>query len=134
MALKSRIPAAKASITQEADRLVLRIANQVRNNAVKLVQQGSRSGRVYKRGNITHQASAPGEPPKTDTGILVRSIRVEHRSESGEARVAVGAEYGRALEFGTPKMAARPFLRPAANAVRQQMPEIAKSVRIKIEK
>lgn len=56
-----------------------------------------------------------------DTGFLKRQIRTRERSEQdGQMRFAVevprGAFYGRFLEFGTSKMAARPFMRPAAES------------------
>lgn len=54
-----------------------------------------------------------------DTGHLKRQIRTRERSDrDGNMRFAVevprGAFYGRFLEYGTSKMAAKPFLRPAA--------------------
>lgn len=56
-----------------------------------------------------------------DTGHLKRQIRTRERSDrDGNMRFAVevprGAFYGRFLEYGTSKMAAKPFLRPAAEA------------------
>jgi len=130
MALKSRIPQVRAAITQEMDRFVLRVANSIRNNAVEAIMRGQKSGRMY--GN--HRASAPGEAPATDTGALVRSIRVEHTPGTGTARVVVGAEYAAKLEFGTRTIAPRPFLRPAVAKTRRQMPELAKSITIKVGK
>lgn len=80
------------------------------------VQRGARSGRTYKRGKHTHQASAEGEPPKSDTGNLASHIRgfVEDRFTA----VLEGAtKYARFLEFGTRFMGARPFLARAAAIV-----------------
>lgn len=136
MAVKStsRIPQLKEQLTREVDRLVFRIAHQIRNEAIRLIQQGTKSGRIYVRGGIRHQASAPGEAPATDTGNLVRSIRVDHQPASGRASVVVGAEYGAELEFGTRKMAPRPFLRPAVANVRQKIPELVKSISVKVGK
>jgi len=65
----------------------------------------------------THRASAPGEAPATDTGELVNSISVEMTRQT-EALVMVDAEYGAALEYGTARVAARPFLTPAAEGAR----------------
>jgi len=113
---------------------VFRLANQVRNEAVKSIQTSPRTGRKYKRGGVVHIASSPGNPPATDTGKLVQSIRVEHQPGSGAAKVVVGAEYAAALEFGSGKIAPRPFLRSAVKAVKSQSSELAKSVNIKIEK
>lgn len=53
------------------------------------------------------------------TGNLKRNIRTRERSEQdGDMRFAVEvtrrAFYGRFLEYGTSKMSAKPFMRPAA--------------------
>lgn len=71
-----------------------------------------RPGRPYRRGARIHTASAPGSPPAIDTGALRASI---HTEQAGAATflVADGVEYGAHLEFGTRKMAARPFMQPA---------------------
>lgn len=67
-------------------------------------------------GYRSHRASAPGEAPAMDTGQLVNSIGVSKR---GWMTVAVTAHtpYAMPLEFGTRKMAARPFFRPSAAKV-----------------
>ena len=96
--------------------LVVSISALVQSEAIKSIQRGTKTGRVYKRGSVEHQASAPGEAPATDTGALVSSI---HRVD-GElvAAVGTGLEYGRNLEFGTKKMKARPWLFPALESAR----------------
>jgi hypothetical protein len=68
----------------------------------------SKSGRIYKRGNKTHQASARGEAPAIDTGFLANSIQTEFPNRT-TGIVTVGAEYGRVLE----EILDRPFVRPA---------------------
>ena len=87
-------------------------------DAKRSVARGPKTGRIYMKGknrSIKHQASAPGEPPATDTGRLVNSIvgdaKVVGKQVQGflEARTA----YAGHLEFGTRKMAARPFMTPA---------------------
>jgi len=72
------------------------------------------SGRVYRRGSKIHRASAPGEPPAVDTGRLRSSITHQVKAEGKKVigRIGTNVEYARSLEFGTNKMAARPFLRP----------------------
>jgi len=75
--------------------------------------EGQKSGHMYG----SHQASAPGEAPAVDTGYLKGSQFVEMVTPTS-AIVGVVAEYGIHLEFGTVKMMARPFLRPAAEKVR----------------
>ena len=84
----------------------------VLETAVKVsMSAASHSGRIYDK----HKASAPGETPAVDTGVLVNSINTELVSSSESeawAQVGTGVEYAEWLEFGTSKMAARPFMRP----------------------
>jgi len=76
----------------------------------KNIAKGSRTGRTYKKKSVIHQASAPGEYPKTDTGELVSSIYKEDLTEKLEFKVGSNKKYARHLEFGTSKMQARPFM------------------------
>lgn len=97
------------------DKVMLNAAFLTHKNAVLSIQQGpKRKGRHYPRGKKVHIASAPGQPPKTDTGNLVSNITVQ---KEGFADYSVGsrsnAPYGFWLEFGTSKMLPRPWLMPA---------------------
>lgn len=75
--------------------------------------QGTKSGRTYRRGrNRLHRASAPGQAPAIDTGMLVNAHAVRQVGPM-RYRIEVSTEYALPLEFGTGRMAARPFLRPA---------------------
>lgn len=56
--------------------------------------------------------SRPGKPPHYQTGRLWRSVRWERKNVYGVSVIA-NAPYGIFLEYGTSKMAARPYLRPA---------------------
>lgn len=75
-----------------------------------------KQGRLRKGGSRPpHQASAPGEPPASDYGMLLNSIgHTMIDTESG-----IGADIGSSspvstyLELGTRYMAPRPFERPA---------------------
>jgi hypothetical protein len=80
-------------------------------DAIKSIQRGQKTGVIYKKGKSSHQASAAGEAPATDTGKLVKSIR----SVISEKEAYVGTDYavGRYLESGTTRTKARPWLRPA---------------------
>lgn len=82
------------------------------------IMTGAHTGRIYRRGERTHQASAPGQTPATDYGHLVNSIasRLVSASATGaEAEVGASAAYAEPLEKGTARMAARPFMRPAVD-------------------
>jgi len=105
-----------ADVTVRVDRAVAETAEAAANDA-KASMAMSKSGTIYKRRGISHQASAPGEPPALDIGRLVGSVRV---TRLGSMRWAMGpnTEYAEALEYGTRKMGARPFLRPAVERAR----------------
>lgn len=66
--------------------------------------------------------SAPGEPPGVDTGTLRNSIHVE-KPKLLVRRIADGVNYGIMLEYGTRKMAARPFMGPMAERIGKRAPE-----------
>jgi hypothetical protein len=78
-----------------------------------------RDGKIYSNystgGRQTgHIASAPGEPPASDTGMLLASINHKIMVENTVfARVGSDRKYAIYLELGTRFMAPRPFLRPA---------------------
>lgn len=80
------------------------------------IRSGAKSGNVYFRKNPDRyvQASAPGEAPANDLGNLADSITFQlfgTREKLGS--VSVLAFYAADLEFGTSKIAPRPFLTPA---------------------
>ena len=97
--------------------VVRRTIKQIEGDA-KNSLGGPRSGLMYRVGGtalspILHQASAPGEPPATDTGNLADSIDSQMIGPT-TGEVSVGAEYGAPLEFGSARgLAPRPFLTPA---------------------
>lgn len=78
----------------------------------KRIQRGPKTGRVYTRGAIEHQASAPGESPATDTGTLASS---QYFTMPSKLAATVGSRlaYAFYLEFGTRKIAPRPAWIPA---------------------
>ena len=101
-------------------------AQLIRGEAIKSIQTGPKSGRTYEKYNPrrTHRASAPGQSPASDTGNLVRNIRVVQENKD-LIKVESNASYSQFLEFGTSKMLARPFLFPASERSR---PKIAQAV------
>ncbi|WP_017993830.1 hypothetical protein [Rhizobium leguminosarum] len=85
------------------------------------ISSGGRSGRTYRRGSIPHQASAPGEFPKTDSGELVASLFFRVGANKLSAFFGTKLAKGKWLEFGTSRMRARPWLRPTFMALRDKI-------------
>lgn len=109
------------------EKVVAQTALNVRGRAVTRIQQGPASGHIYRSSvtNKDHQASAPGEAPASDSGMLAGSITVE--LDGVTAYVGTNLDYGYWLEFGTTKMEPRPFLMPSleeeASAFRAKLKE-----------
>jgi HK97 gp10 family phage protein len=96
-------------------KVVFAAADELAAEAAHSITAGSVGGR-------SHVPSAPHEPPNADTGGLDRSIHVEKvPGDDLTARVVADAAYAAALEFGTSKIAERPFMRPAAQLVRPKL-------------
>lgn len=107
-------------------------AAMVQSAAVKSIARGVKSGRIYTKGRITHQASAPGEAPATDTGALIRGFQIEDAFiNQNVVFVLNNSDHAEPLEFGTSKIAARPFLFPALEGSRKK---IMKEIRSQIER
>lgn len=87
------------------------------------------TGRSYTRRGITHTASAPGQPPATDSGFLGQNITMNVKSMPNGTivgQVISAAPYSKALEFGTTKMMARPFMQPALEKNRRKIEALFK--------
>ena len=115
----------KQAVADELTKAVYAGAQKVVTEAKKSVLDGNKSGRVYKRRSVTHRTSAPGEAPASDTGRLVNSLHAE-AGNPGEALAIAGGssvKYATTLEFGTSKMAARPFMVPALEKSRPWISE-----------
>ena len=97
----------------EVSKAVNATAFDLQKDVQKRINRGPKTGRTYTRRGITHQASAPGQAPATDTGALVRSITLNRISDQ---TVTVGSKlaYASYLEFGTRNIARRPAWVPAA--------------------
>lgn len=103
---RQRLKKLTGSEVVKAARRVLKVgADRIQSAAHNSISRGSGSmGR--------HVPSKPGEPPHRDIGTLQDYILSDFVSEL-EAQVTSEAPYAAALEFGTSKMAARPYMRPA---------------------
>lgn len=108
---------------QQADDLVEAAAREG-ERIVKMSFGTGAAGRTYTRGGVTHTASAPGGPPAIDTGKLMNAIAV-YRPGAFRRQIHTGdTEYAPMLEFGTRKMAARPFMGPMAEELRKLLPRL----------
>lgn len=58
-----------------------------------------------------------------DTGALRNSIEA-HSVDANTWEIAPHTEYAIYVEFGTRKMAARPYMRPAAEKIRKEYPDL----------
>lgn len=127
---KPRYKSVISQYTADSKQLVGEAGNLVRNTAVQSIQQGAKSGVVYEKYNPrrTHRASAAGQPPATDTGFLVNNIVLKIDSDGLGASVESRADYSAFLEFGTSKMAARPFMQPALESNKSKIRRLEKSM------
>jgi len=91
---------------------------------------GKRGG---KRGRNIYRSAPPGAFPGVRTGLLRRSIGVV-KATRGNLAVYIGTnvKYGRHLEYGTRKMAARPWLRRTFAEERAKMIDILRADAAKI--
>lgn len=94
-------------------RLALHDIGAIVGNYVEvLLTTGARTGRKYP--NLPNRSSARGEPPRSQSGRLVRSYNYKvsswHQMTVGES-----ATYAGFLEDGTRKMRPRPHMLVAAN-------------------
>ena len=107
--------AASRSLT---DRALYAAGQMIEIEAEISITAGSVSGKG-------HVPSKPGSPPSADTRLLDTSIDTV---VVGPNRVDVvsSAPYSAALEFGTSKMEARPFMGPAMRAKKAEAVDLIK--------
>ena len=110
-------------VVKAAGRVLYVGADMIRSEAFRSISAGSVSGKG-------HVPSQPGEPPNRDTGVLQANLKAELVAPL-EAQVTSEAPYAAALEFGTSKMEARPYMRPARD---KKAPEIQRLFEVEIDK
>lgn len=118
-ALRKQLAAMSSEVRAEVGKAVIGTALELQGDIKRSIQRGPASGRVYQKYNPrrTHQASAPGQAPMSDTGRLANSIFFD---KAGELTAVVGSSivYALHLEYGSTRMGARPFFRPAVERMR----------------
>lgn len=85
----------------------------IRAEAHRSISEGSVSGK-------RHVPSLPGEPPNRDTGVLQAHIETTQPAPL-RVEVSSNAPYASYLEFGTSRMAPRPYMRPASRAKKEEV-------------
>lgn len=93
--------------------------NMIEVEAENSITAGSVSGK-------DHVPSAPGEPPNADTRVLDSNIETTGEPKVPRVKVTSNAPYSVPLEIGTSKMAARPFMGPAARKKRGAAVELVR--------
>lgn len=105
-------------IPKSVDDAVNATGLELRGEIVKGYAEGGKSGRIYEKYNPrrTHQASAPGQAPATDTARLMNSVVFEN---IGPASISVSTDvlYGLWQELGTQDIAPRPLWVPEAKKI-----------------
>jgi hypothetical protein len=79
-------------------------------------------GEAYIKQSMGTSPSAAGDPPGVDTGKLRNSIRAE-RERAAQWAISTDTEYAAHLEFGTSRMAPRPFMAPGLDYLARTAPE-----------
>jgi len=101
------------------------VLTRVRQHEAQVLDRAARTLRDHIRQKLLAAAgpSRPGDYPGYRTGHLARNVQSETDPARLVARVGTNVLYGRYLEFGTRRMAARPWL---SRALWDFAPEIAR--------
>lgn len=97
---------ASPKTAREIGKILFALSDDIRVEAQYLIAKDSIQGEG-------HVPSKPGEPPNWDTGVLAGGI-TNRRVGPLMALVESSAPYAVHQEIGTSKMAARPYMKPAA--------------------
>jgi HK97 gp10 family phage protein len=107
------------NLLEKAEADFINSAEEMKDLMVDSIKTGSKSGKTYTRNGMSHQSSAPGQPPANDTGKLIESIKVEKRKNTSTLKI--DADYAGYLEYGTSKMRPRPFILPALMKIKKKL-------------
>ena len=124
---KSRIIGAKShtarlrklageKMVREVGRALYAAGEMIQVEAQIGISSGSVSGK-------NHVPAPPGSYPNQDTGVLASSIETNQVAPL-VVEVSANAPYSAPLEFGTSKMAARPFMSTARDAKKAEVTQL----------
>lgn len=116
---RNDFPRLQREMPQRVERGIAAAAREGEGYVKRIISESPADGAQYG----SHVASSPGNPPRIDTENLVNSINVRQVRPFVWA-IRCGALYGPDLEFGTSKMAARPFMGPMAFWLEEQIDDI----------
>lgn len=131
-----------ARLKEKLRRLPLEVQNDVKpalKDGAQIVaddvarsMRETKTGRVYKRKGRVYQASAAGQAPAVFSGRLIGSIKIE---DATGVRLRITGAQAIALEFGSTRSAARPFLFPAVKRNRPKInTEIKRQVKASLQR
>lgn len=93
--------------------------------AIGAVRAGAHELREAARDSLARagagRGAPPGQPPRRRSGRLAASVTVQTAADGLAATVGSDLDYGTHLEFGTRRMAARPWLHPTFLALRARL-------------
>jgi HK97 gp10 family phage protein len=93
--------------------------------AVKIIQQvGDGTPQIRYSPKRVVNVSKPGDPPNSDTGRLVQSIKFDFKKAGLIGRVGSNLRYAAHLEFGTLNMDPRPWLSEAVSQTSNEVADI----------
>lgn len=121
--LKTKLKGYETQVDAKTRFVLNSVALRMANSAKERIQSSESKGKAYKRGKNTHYASVAGAFPNSDSGNLVSNIFSEVvQGGRPVAKFGVrGVPYSYALEFGTSKMEARPFIKPTFNKFKKDI-------------
>ena len=130
----NKIPQVSKLIDDKVRQIIIDEPINQQRNIRQAMQNSPASGRVYKRGNVEHRASAPGESPAIDTGNLVGSIETGNEGPY-KGYVASNAPQSLALELGNPShnLLPRPAWVPATKKATARIQARLRRLKKKIE-
>lgn len=103
---------------------LVKVGKDIRDEADRSISAGSGAGK----------ASAPGQAPNRQSGQLQDGLRVTN-PKPGLVQVESTAKHAATQEFGDSDQAARPYLRPARDKVKRNLPkEARKAIRAKVKR
>lgn len=118
--MRRNLSAACIALVNHAKELIS-IEGTGRAIAAHVGRYGWGPAKKYRKKQLIYNfsPSSPGEPPHVQTGRLRGSVAWEVVGLLG--RVGTNVKYGRWLELGTKRLAARPWLRPSLDAMRSAL-------------